>query len=69
MLWNFYDGVDRAAGDLHRRVGAISTTFAPMDSTLLTPAVIIDMVTLGFVSTAAPFWNSWIKRLPIMENN
>lgn len=70
MLWNFYTAVQFAAGDMDRDVPALTDTFSPQaEKDWLTIAVILDFVSLGYVSFSAPFWNSMIKKTTWFRNN
>lgn len=63
MLSNLYTATQFAAGDMDREIPELTDTFSPQaDESWLTTAVIIDFVSLGYVSMSAPFWNSLIKK-------
>lgn len=59
---NFYEGVQHARGEIQADISSLGDTFSPISEDGLSTAVIIDLVTMGYLGAAAPFWNSIIKK-------
>ena len=54
MVWNFYDALYNAKSDIGSGMAALSKDFAPMASEGFPVALIIDPVSLGYLTAAAP---------------
>lgn len=64
LFRNFYEGVQHARGDIAADISTLGTTFSPIAEDTISTAVIIDLVTMGYLGAAAPFWNSVMKKVP-----
>lgn len=57
-----------AKSDIVSSLSQLSSPFAPMASGGLPNALLIDIITLGYMTAAAPMFNSFSKTLPSMRN-
>lgn len=70
MIWNFYDSLNKGKTDISVEANKLAEIFAPVAKNDALPlAVIIDIVTLGYVSFAAPFWNSILRKQAFFAAN
>ncbi|KAL4867215.1 hypothetical protein BDV12DRAFT_198425 [Aspergillus spectabilis] len=61
-LWNLFNQMEGAAGDVRGSIGRFSKIFAPvLEDDGLSPLIILDIIALGYGGVMAPFWNKWAK--------
>ena len=51
-------------GDIIPELASLGKTFSPLAEDAFPTAVIVDMVTFGYLGAAAPFWNAAMKNVP-----